>query len=60
MLVSSASKYLDAKDEGQDVRPAKDGDDADAGEDSDGAVLVGVFFVSSVRCAAASYPFSEV
>ena len=43
MLVSSASKYLDAEDEGQNVRPAEDGDDADAAEDSDGAVLVGVF-----------------
>ena len=43
MLVSSASKYLDAGDEGQDVRPAEDGDDADAAEDSDGAVLVDVF-----------------
>jgi len=53
-------KYLDAEDEGQNVCPAEDGDDADAAEDSDGAVLVGVFFVSSVRCAAASYPFSEV
>ena len=43
VLVSSASKYLDAEDEGQNVRPAEDGDDADAAEDSDGAVLVGVF-----------------
>ena len=43
MLVSSASKYLDAEDEGQNVRPAEDGDDADAAEDSDRAVLVGVF-----------------
>ena len=32
MLASSASKYLDAGDEGQDVRPAEDGDDADAAE----------------------------
>ena len=43
MLVSSTSKYLDAEDEGQNVRPAEDGDDADAAEDSDGAVLVDVF-----------------
>ena len=32
VLVSSASKYLDAEDEGQNVRPAEDGDDADAAE----------------------------
>ena len=44
MLVSSTSKYLDARDEGQDVRPAEDVNDADAAEDSDGAVLVGGFF----------------
>ena len=49
MLVSSASKYLDAGDEGQDVRPAEDGDDADAAEDSDGAVLVSVFWMLKMR-----------
>jgi len=32
VLVSSTSKYLDAEDEGQNVRPAEDGDDADAAE----------------------------
>ena len=37
----SVPKYLDAEGEREDVRPPKDGDDADAGEDGDGTILVG-------------------
>jgi hypothetical protein len=41
--IASPPKYLDAEGEGHDVRPAKHGDDADAGEDGDGAVLFDAF-----------------
>jgi hypothetical protein len=40
---ASPPKYLDAEGEGQDVRPAKHGDDAVAGEDGDGVVLFDAF-----------------
>jgi len=41
--VVQVAEVLDAEGERQDVRPAEDGDDADAGEDGDGPVLVGAF-----------------
>jgi hypothetical protein len=40
---ASPPKYLDAEGEGQDVRPAKHGDDVVAGEDGDGVVLFDAF-----------------
>jgi len=54
-----SSKYIDVEDEGQDICPNEDTDDADAGEIAMGP-LFSVPFVSSIRCAAASYPYSKV
>jgi hypothetical protein len=49
---ASPPKYLDAEGEGQDVRPAKHGDDADAGEDGDGVVLFDAFGLLCQVCSA--------